>query len=132
MKTVITKLFAGSLITAVFSVCAQEPADDLATLRVERGAAMTSSGGDFVTANTGEAVVEGERLMVSENSVVTVVYSNDCERRYDTPGVYRIEPDCDRAVVSGMGWKGTAIIGAVAVAAVVLANDSGSDDDDDD
>ena len=99
-----------------------------ATLRVDRGNVMTSQGGDFATARTGQALVSGERLMVTEDSAATVSYGNDCTRTYTAPGVYVVELDCERAVADGdVGtWSVASAIGLGVAAAATLG---GGDDD---
>ena len=84
---------------------------------------MTSQGGEFATANSGQVLVVGERLMVSENSSATVVYGNDCKREYTAPGVYVIDATCVKvAALGSTDWVGAAkIAGGVAVGAALLS-----------
>lgn len=123
MKNTASKLFAAFLVAAIAPAYAQ---DSSPVLRVDRGTAMTSSGSEFVTANSGTAVSSGQRIMVPENSAVTVIYSNGCTRTYTAPGVYVVEPDCVGAAVARNGatdlQAAGIIVGTVAVTAAVLAN----------
>lgn len=124
MKNTASKLFAAFLVAAIAPAYAQDSAP---VLRVDRGTAMTSSGSEFVTANSGTVVSSGQRIMVPENSAVTVIYSNGCTRTYTAPGVYVVEPDCVGAAVarsSGATDLQAAgiIVGTVAITAAVLAN----------
>ena len=84
------------LIVALLSLPAFAASGDAAdiTMKIERGSVMTSQGGDFVSAKSGQVVLEGERLMVPEGSVVVLRYDNGCTRKYNQPGVYRVEAEC--------------------------------------
>jgi hypothetical protein len=84
----------------------------VATLQVNKGVVMTSTGGEFVSATTGESLIKDERLMVSKDSSATVVYSDHCQRTYDDPGVYKIDANCKAAAVLGSG--AAAAVGIVA------------------
>ena len=111
---------ATSLALAVSSaaIAADQPT---ASLRVDRGSVMVSQGGEFATASSGQALVVGERLMVSENSTATVIYDNDCKREYNAPGVYVIDATCVKAAAVGTDWAGAAkVAGGVAVGAALL------------
>ncbi len=92
-----------------------------ATLRVDQGSVMTSDGGEFASASTGSVLNVGERLMVTEGSVATVVYDNDCDRTYKTPGVYVVEDGskCVPAAVAGEGVKDSTVATVVAVSMVL-------------
>ena len=87
-------------------------AEGVATLRVERGNVMTSTGGEFVTARSGAQLVEGERLMLTDGASASVVYDNQCSEPYTAAGVFVVD-----AVCNSMGAVETAT-GAVATAAV--------------
>lgn len=121
-----TKL-ASLIVAASFALTASaaaSAADGAVTLRVDRGNVMTSEGGEFVSAQSGKLLVAGERLMVSEGSVATVVYDNDCTREYNTPGVYAVEQGCAKgALVAGTTTSATAkgvdLVGAAGIAAGV-------------
>ncbi|MHB8474460.1 MAG: hypothetical protein ACYDC8_16740 [Gammaproteobacteria bacterium] len=100
----------------------------VATLHLDKGVVMTSTGGEFVSSGTGQQLNTGERLMVTKDSSATVVYSNHCRRTYDTPGVYTIEADCKAAVaLGGAGTTAAIVVGAVAAGVFVNnINDSGN------
>lgn len=118
--TKFASLFVAASIAFAASAAASAAEEATATLRVDRGNVMTSQGGDFATAQTGQALVVGERLMVSEESAATVAYGDDCTRTYTAPGVYVVEKDCQKA---GVDWAGAAkIVGGVAVGVVLLDN----------
>lgn len=96
----------------------------VATLRVDGGVIMVSDGGAFVSAIPNQTVVSGERLMVSKDSVATVIYNDGCEQKYDKAGVYKIEPGCARAAAFSGGaanpWKAVAIV-ATAISGAAVA-----------
>ena len=123
---VLMNQFASLLVVASLALAASSAAvaaeQDSVTLRVDRGSVMASQGGEFATANSGQVLVVGERLMVSENSSATVVYGNDCKREYTAPGVYVIDATCVKAAATGgTDWVGAAkIVGGVAVGAALL------------
>jgi len=141
-----------SVLAAVFVLAAPMAmsADDAATLRVDQGAVMSSEGGEFVTAQTGQVLLEGQRLMVTEGAVATLIYSDDCKVVYDVPGVYVIDEDCEAAMLmadgtgvtvtertvmtgSTLGTRGSIvpllIVGGALIAIPLILDD---DDDDDD
>jgi hypothetical protein len=90
-----------------------------ATLHVERGSVMTSQGGEFATAKSGQALAAGERLMLGEDSAAAVAYPNGCQREFSAPGVYVVEADCQKA--AAVDWGGAATVATgVAVGAAVL------------
>lgn len=117
-----TALFiAGSLALSTAATASAQ--DTAATLRVDQGTIMTSQGGEFANAQTGQALVPGSRLMVTEQSAATVTYDKGCTRTYTAPGVYVIEANCTKAGAVGTDWAGAAtIVGGVAVGAAVLHN----------
>lgn len=123
------------LVTTALAVGVAAPAfaqdeASTATLRVDQGSVMTSDGGEFASASTGSALTVGERLMVTEGSAATVVYSNQCSRAYNTPGVYVVEDGskCVPAAVAGEGVKDSTVATVVAVgmvlAPLLIDNDS--------
>ena len=61
-----------------------------ATLRIDSGSAMVSTGGEFSTASSGAQLPTGSRVMLGEDSRSTLVYSNGCTQALNDPGVYRV------------------------------------------
>ena len=133
MTKLASLLIASLALTASANALA---ADADATLLVDRGSVMTSQGGEFATAQSGQLLATGDRLMVTEGSAATVVYANDCRREYATPGVYVIEEDCQLvaaamrsgangatgAGVAGVDWPAVGMVAAgVAVGAGLLS-----------
>ena len=126
----VSLLAAVSIALSVSTAAAAAEPD--ATLTVDSGAVMTSQGGDFLPAQSGQALNTGDRLMVTEKSVATVRYDNDCQRQYSVPGVYVVEKDCTKAVGAADDSTNWTMISAIAIgAAVVAATVSGGGDDND-
>ena len=111
-------------VTLALAASAASAADGDITLRVDRGSIMTSTGGEFASAQSGKVLIEGERMMVTEGASATVFYDRDCRREYTAPGVYEIERDCKRAVAMvGTDWLSAGKIAlGVGVGAAILAN----------
>ncbi|HEU4662459.1 MAG TPA: hypothetical protein VFS55_00365 [Dokdonella sp.] len=113
-------------------------AQDAATLEVERGVVMTSSGGEFVTAHSGQSLRAGERVMVTKDGAATIVFGS-CRHTYEQPGVYTVGEGCEALAAgatsgssgfSGAGTGGTvAFVAATAVAAGVIAHNIDADAD---
>ncbi|HET8897900.1 MAG TPA: hypothetical protein VFN09_03875 [Rhodanobacteraceae bacterium] len=109
--------------TAATSQAASEAEKAVATVRTDGGVVMVSEqNGAFSTAVQNQPVVSGDRLMVAKESVATVIYNDGCEQKYSKAGIYKIEPDCKRALG---GWTGSKpklagmILGGAALGAVV-------------
>ena len=121
--TRLTTLFVAASL-ALSAAATASAQDASATLRVDRGTIMTSQGGEFANAQTGQALVPGSRLMVTEQSAATVTYAKGCTRSYTAPGVYVVEANCNKAAgATGTDWAGAAkITGGVLVTAALLHN----------
>ena len=91
---------------------------------MDRGFILSCQGGEFATAQTGQVLLDGERLLVPEGGVGTVIFDNGCEREYSNPGVYVIDRECKIATINnGSSWAGAAKVAAgVAVGAALLDN----------
>jgi hypothetical protein len=85
---------------------------------------MTSTGGEFASASSGEGVQAGERLMVSEGGSATVDFTNGAVVNYTAPGVYTVNlpavgapvPTTSGSAASSAGIVlGAAVLGAAAV-----------------
>lgn len=115
-----TKL-ATALFAATMALAAPAFAQDAgsATLHVERGSIMTSTGGDYVTASSGQALSAGQKVMVSEDSVGILTYSNGCKIKLDAPGVYAVPSDCKALAAKAGGSSMNA--GIIALSALVAA-----------
>ncbi|MBN8715994.1 MAG: hypothetical protein J0H95_03345 [Xanthomonadales bacterium] len=122
--------FAAALIAASVAFAApafaQEQNNSI-VIQINAGSAMTSTGGDYMTANSGQPVAVGEKVMVNAGSAATLVYKNGCKMELRQPGVYTVPADCK---VAGWTNNGTAsganaaiIAGVAAIGAAVLANE---------
>ncbi|MDQ2702456.1 MAG: hypothetical protein M3Y70_06485 [Pseudomonadota bacterium] len=111
MKT-LAKVVLASTIALALPAFAQET---IGTLTVNSGTVMTSTGGEFASAGSGEAIQTGEQVMLGENSSASITFSNGAVVNYTAPGVYTISglP----AAGAGAGAVGTA--GGASTAATV-------------
>jgi hypothetical protein len=127
MNKLTSKTLLCSALALLSLAAVAQPGDQdktVAKLEVNKGVVMTSTGGEFVTANTGENLIKDERLMVSKDSSATVVYNDHCKRTYDEPGVYKIDADCKAVAWWGTGATVAAIAAAVVVGVVVNNNNN--------
>ena len=125
MNKLTSKTLLCSALALLSLAAVAQPSDQdktVATLEVNKGVVMTSTGGEFVSANTGEKLIKDERLMVSKDSSATVVFNDHCKRTYDEPGVYKIDADCKAVAWWGTGATVAAIAVAVAIGVVVNNN----------
>lgn len=95
----------------------------VATLQVNKGVVMTSTGGEFASGVTGQELVTDERLMVTKDSSATVVYNDHCKRTYDDPGVYKIDANCKAAAwLFGGSATEVAIIAGGVIGGIIIYN----------
>src|SRR5690606_38155187 len=80
--------FVSALLAGLFLAPAHAQ-ETIATIKVN-GTVMTSDGGEFVPASDGVAVELGDRVMVAENSSVTITYTDGRVETLTRPGVYTI------------------------------------------
>ncbi|KLJ00727.1 hypothetical protein [Luteimonas sp. FCS-9] len=110
-------LIAALAITATPAAFAQ---DGSATLRVDRGSAMTSTGGEFAAAPSGSQVGPGTRVMLAENSRATLVYPDGCTQPLSAAGVYSVPATCVAAAGTS-GATGTMAGGEAAATVGIVA-----------
>lgn len=136
MKKLSLALLAVAALAATPAFAQQGKTDwDKIVLEDKAGNVMTSTGGDYQTAEIGKLLVVGENMMLSgEKSLAKVVYYelddngnvvHKCVRDYKDPNTYIIDASC----VPAAAWasnKGV-IIGAAVVAAALIG--SGGDKD---
>ena len=110
-------------------VFAQDQAKpDSIVLETKVGSVMTSTGGDFQSADTGKLLVDGESMMLTDGAKATVVYYYDngnrkCVEQYAGPNTYVIDDRCIKAGWVGNGSPGKSalvIVGAGLIGAAVL------------
>ncbi|MBB6599039.1 hypothetical protein [Luteimonas sp. MC1825] len=121
MKT--TLLFTVALATAFSAPVLAQGAG--ATLRIDSGSAMVSTGGEFATASSGAQLSSGSRVMLGEGSRSTLVYTNGCTQALNNPGVYSVSATCVAANgaggSNGAGRAGVDVGGAAIITGVTVA-----------
>ena len=131
MGKVFSRVLAASagLLLAASAMAAEGDAQ----LRVDQGKVMVSQGGDFTPVSGSSPVRSGDRIMVTEGAVATVLYDQGCQRQYTVPGVYPYEEGCPKAAAAQPGdkmvnWTMVSAIGVSAVLVGAAAGSGGSDD----
>ena len=120
MKTPIRLALTVAAITAIAAPAYAQEA--IGTLTVNQGTVMTSIGGEFASASSGEAVQAGERVMVGEGGSASVTFTNGAIANYTAPGVYTVQmPVAGVPVASAGGASTAATVGIIAGAAVLGA-----------
>jgi hypothetical protein len=90
MKTLLRAIGTTALIAALAAPAhAQEKSFGMLT--VGKGTVMTSKGGEFNPAKSGDVVQVGDRIMLAENSSATVAYPGCTLVNFTLPGVYTIK-----------------------------------------
>lgn len=120
--------FAAVLFAASVAFAAPAFAQDQnATLQIDSGSVMVSTGGDYASASNGQALASGQKVMVNEGSSATLVYGNGCKMQLRQPGVYTVPDQCNAVAANGHGGaNGTnaaIIVGAAAVAGALIDNE---------
>jgi hypothetical protein len=104
---------------------------DKIVLEEKTGSVMTSTGGDFQTADTGKLLADGESMMLNDGAKATVVYYyyyddegnrfRKCVEKYSGPDTFVIDDSCKAAAWITSNPRGAAwIIGGAAVGAALL------------
>ena len=119
MKTLAKVVLAATAALAL-PAFAQET---IGTLTVNSGTVMTSNGGEFASAGSGEGIQVGEQVMLAENSSASITFSNGAVVNYSAPGVYTINglPAAGAGVGTGAGASTAATAGIIVGAAVLGA-----------
>ena len=123
---------AAALVAATLAFTAPAFAQDpTIVLRVDAGTALTSTGGEFTSAGTGEPLVVGEKVLINEGSKAAVVYDDGCEIKFDKPGVYEVPGECRKGawVTDAKTNTNTWIVVGAALIGAALINGGGSDSD---
>ena len=130
-KIIAFVLFASLFATTAFARDADKP--DKIVLEAKTGSVMTSTGGQYQTADVGRLLVSGESMMLGDSSNATVVYyylddegevERKCVEKYDGANTYVIDESCAVAawipgsraaagIIVGAGLIGAAIIGGM-------------------
>ena len=122
-------------ICAVPAMAQDQEKPDKIVLEQKVGSVMTSTGGDYQSANIGAQLVVNESMMLSDGAKATVVYYYDngkrkCTESYAGPNTFVIDDSCKKAAYltsKGGIWNGnTAIIVGAAVigGAIIGAGDN--------
>lgn len=134
MKTMLRIATAAALLGAA-SLAPAFAQETIGTMQVN-GTVMTSDGGEFVGASSGEAIQAGERIMVGEGSSASISFVNGAVVNYTAPGVYTIQLPtvATGATATTLGQAIADNAGFVAFAGVIAAAGiaaSVADDDED-
>ena len=139
MKSLAFALIAAAWWLAV-PVSAQEQGKsdwDKIVLEDKAGNVMTSTGGDYQTAQVGKLLVVGEHMMLGDATKAKVVYYelddegrvvNRCVKDYTDPETYIIDANCKVAAWVNSGHISGASAGIIAGAAVIGAALINADD----
>ena len=117
MKTLAKVVLAATAALAL-PAFAQET---IGTLTVNSGTVMTSNGGEFASAGSGEGIQVGEQVMLAENSSASITFSNGAVVNYSAPGVYTINGLPAAGVGTAAGASNAATAGIIVGAAVLGA-----------
>src|SRR5690606_35666483 len=110
MKTSLRIALVATLL-AVMSLLPAFAQEAMGTLEVN-GTVMTSTGGEFVPATSGQAIEEGTRLMDSEGSSASITFPNGAVVNFTTPGVYTISMPAAGALAAGTVYSASSLIAA--------------------
>lgn len=108
--------FALALVAASLFAPAQAQ-EVIGTLTVNQGTVMTSTGGEFASATTGDAIQAGEQIMVSEGGSASVTFNNGVVSNLGT-GVHTIS-SIPAAATSGVATTSVGTAGGASAAATV-------------
>ena len=138
MKKLSLALLAVAALAATPAFAQQGKTDwDKIVLEDKAGNVMTSTGGDYQTAEIGKLLVVGENMMLSgEKSLAKVVYYelddngkvvHKCVRDYKDPNTYIIDATCTAGAgwANGGGMSGAQvgmIVGAGVIGAALINN----------
>jgi len=121
MKTLLSALAVAAL-TAALALPANAQEKSVGVLTVGKGTVMTSKGGEFNPATSGQPVQVGDRIMLAENSAATVSYPGCTAVSFTQPGVYTIkEPAVCRESNDSSAGSGVADSGVPADSAAFIA-----------
>lgn len=102
-------------------------------LEQKLGSVMTSTGGDYETANLGKILIRDESMMLSEGAKATVVYYYDngkrkCTEKYEGPNTFVIDDSCKVAayLTGNSGTTGMMVAGTALIVAAIIGNGGGS------
>lgn len=117
MKTLAKVVLATAISALALPAFAQ---DTIGTLTVQQGTVMTSNGGEFATASSGESIQAGERIMVGEGGSASVTFTNGAVANYTAPGVYTVQMPVAGTPVASAGGASPAMTAGIVIGAAVL------------
>lgn len=103
-------------------------------LEQKLGSVMTSTGGDYVSADPGQLLVENESMMLTDGAKATVVYYYDngqrkCSETFKGPNTFVIDDNCRVAgYATGNGATQAGIIAAAALLGAAIVGGGGDDE----
>ena len=117
-----SRLLIVATIAALFAApaFAQGNENSTATLRVDIGSAMASTGGEFATVPSGTQLAAGNRVMLAEGNQATLVYDNGCTQSLKEAGVYTVSATCVAAAPAGATAAGVDVGGAAIVTGIAV------------
>ena len=142
MKKLGFTLIALSALSVAAASAQQGKSDwDKIVLEDKAGNVMTSTGGDYQTAQIGKQLIIGEHMLLGDATKAKVVYYelddngkvlSKCVKDYTDPNTYIIDAVCmpGAAWASGGAASGTnvgLVVGAAVVGAALLNNEDKSD-----
>lgn len=120
------RIFSAVLLLTAMSLLPAFAQEVIGTLQVD-GTVMTSTGGDFVTAASGQAVQAGTRLMVADGGSASITFQNGAVAAFTEPGVYTVNMPVGLVSGSAASPVGSASViaanaGFIGFAAVIAAS----------
>lgn len=126
-------LLGACAMPAIAQDQAQEKPEKI-VLETKTGSVMTSTGGDYETANQGKVLIRDESMMLSDGAKATVVYYYDngkrkCTEKYEGPNTFVIDDSCKPAAYwTGSSNAGTGLIAGAALVTAALIGNGGKAD----
>ena len=122
-------------IAAISLIAAPAMAQEvIGTLTVNQGSIMTSTGGEFASASSGEAIQVGEQIMVAEGASASVTFSNGVVTNFAVPGVHTISglpaagTGAEVGTTAGSSVAATAaVIVGTAIATTIMVEEANDD-----
>lgn len=129
-----SKIFVALMLVAcaVPALAQDQEKPDKIVLEQKIGTVMTSTGGDYESANPGKLLVPEESMMLTEGAKATVVYyyedgKRKCTEVYKGPNTFVIDDSCKKAgYLEGNGNTGVALIAGAALIGAALLGSNGN------
>lgn len=126
-------LLVAALLPSVSFAQAADAANGSATLRVDSGQILVSDGGPFTTAETGNVLQSGSRVMLTDGASATLFFDEDCNQPLSGAGIHVVARQCvepvAKAGTSQVKWGTVALVaGGVGLAAALVSGGGGDND----